>query len=203
MKKLIKSMLSFFIKNILFIIAAILAIFWYLNQKEYEPIITTILIVAGIAGIYIEKWSNSKQKRKDLLHALVHELYINLNIIQDNKFNPNHEKIKQFVVFPRVINIATEACIVSSAFISDNDKTLFKLMHSWVEHSMELNNRLSLTENAMLNDATPSNITNWREKLRDGETLLGIKESLNDLTIHVIKNYKNESGIDEDTVLFD
>jgi len=198
-----ESIILAILRNILFIFAGILALFWYHNERNFEPLITVILIIAGILSISIERWFNLKEKRRELLHELVHELYINLNIVNDSKFNPNSNEAEKFVVFPRLLNIALQACIVSGAFTLKKDKKLFNLMHSWIEFSTEFNNRLNITENAMLLNQTPPNSSRWRIKLKEGQTFIIIKKSLTDLSRHLIKCYKNESGIDETTVLFD
>lgn len=198
-----ESIILAILRNILFIFAGILALFWYHNERNFEPLITVILIIAGILSISIERWFNLKEKRRELLHELVHELYINLNIVNDSKFNPNSNEAEKFVVFPRLLNTALQACIVSGAFTLKKDKKLFNLMHSWIEFSTEFNNRLNITENAMLLNQTPPNISRWRIKLKEGQTFVIIKKSLTDLSRHLIKYYKNESGIDETTVLFD
>ena len=62
--------------------------------------------------------------------------------------------------------------------ILKKDKKLFNLMHSWIEFSTEFNNRLNITENAMLLNQTPPNISRWRIKLKEGQTFVIIKKSI-------------------------
>ena len=46
---------------------------------------------------------NEQNRRKDILYALVHELYVNLNILLDNKFNPTDEQLGKPYVYPRLM----------------------------------------------------------------------------------------------------
>lgn len=190
------------ITHLLVICAGTVAILWFINEKDYEPFITFILILAAILGIFVERWAALKEKRKELLHALAHELYKNMSIVNDSKFNSNSTNVEKFVVFPRLTNFVVETSIVSGAFISEKDRDFFKLLYSWHEHSTEFNNRLDLTEIAMMLDPSPSNIKAWRSRLNEGVTLSIVRKSLGEIVAHLLNNYKSESGVDEDTVLF-
>lgn len=189
------------ITPLLVLFAGILTICWIITGQDFEPYITFILILAGFLGIFVDKWIRLRETRKGLLYALVHELFVNMQVINDPKFSPNSEEAKNFVIFPRLSNSVVEATIISNAFGSKKDRKLFKLLYSWREISTEFNKRLDFTEIA-IHDQSSTTIKHWRETLKDGVTFSQVKKSIVEISDHLLKNYKTESGIDGNTVLF-
>lgn len=186
----------------LLIAANVLAIIWFSVEGGFEPAITSLLILAAITGIFVERWINAKQKRKELLYSLVHELYLNLGVMKNKAFRPDESEIKKSVVFPRLMTQALDATISSGAFMGTQDRELFKLLHNWQQMANEFNNRLGVTERLIFQNQSKENIVIIRNKVRTGIVMQTVSDSLSKITEHVTENYALESGIDKDTILF-
>lgn len=52
---------------ILDIIAFILFVLWYINTKEYEPLIGVVLSISGFIGLYLTKKKGKSNKSKQML----------------------------------------------------------------------------------------------------------------------------------------
>lgn len=197
---LFKRIFSVFTR-LLFVCAGILAFCWIITEQEFESYITFILILAGFLGIFVDRWLKLRETRKSLLIALAHELFENMQVILDPIFSPDSKDAKKFVVFPRLSHFAVEATIISSAFTSKKDRELFNLLYSCLERSKDFNKRLDITEIVTVK-SPPTDIKIWRETLKEGVTFSQFRKSLAEISNHLLKYYKNESGIDENTVLF-
>ena len=146
--------------------------------------------------------AEDKRRRQDSLHALLHELYVNSNILLDSKYDPPAEQIGKFVVYPRLLMEATDNILALGTFRGTLDKNLFQLLYSWKEIGHDFNHRLDLTEQFLLKDPSVNNITTWQTSLtRTGQTLLHVKASLRSLIELLLGDYSEESGIERDTVL--
>jgi len=185
------------------IVANLVALAWFFDEGGYEPLLTSLLIFAAITGFFVERWLAEKNKRKELLISLAHEMYINMNLLNDKVFFPKTEEEKsKFVVFPRLESTLSNTLIWSGSFSGIKDKNLFKLLHEWREKVQQLNRRLELTESACMLNSTPNNITKWREKLSSGKVLKQVRDAYNNITKEILDNYSNESGITNETMLF-
>ncbi|MEJ2612703.1 MAG: hypothetical protein P8179_22260 [Candidatus Thiodiazotropha sp.] len=182
------------------ILANLTSICWYWVEGGFEPAITSILIFTAIIGIFVERWINNKARRSELLHALVHELYINSGVLASPEMNgADLEKTK---IFTRLNTSMVDACLVSGCFMEDSDKKLFKLLHDWKAYSTQFNSRLTATESAIILNSTKENISLWNAKLSTGKTLKQIQERLTGLGSLLLDDYSKESGITDDTILF-
>ncbi|HCS53103.1 MAG TPA: hypothetical protein DIW81_16170 [Planctomycetaceae bacterium] len=80
------------------------------------------------------------------------------------------------------------------------DSQLWKMLHNWLQRSNETNNRLTATEAYTLQN--PASASLFYEKLSKGEVMVQTRDSLITLSKHLLNAYCEESGIEEDTVLF-
>ena len=183
-------------------VAGLLSVAWFYSEKTFEPFITSLLIFAAITGFFVEKWISDRGKRKRLLFALTHELFINMGVLEDATFRANNKDSSKFVVFPRLESSIVNDVIRSGSFLGARDKLLFKMLHIWRERIQQFNNRLDLTEIACLLNPSPDNILMWREKLSSGGMIQQVKDAYIDITNELLNNYSNESGVDRDTELF-
>ena len=66
---------------IVLLVAFSTAVGWLLKSPDFEPAVTSLALLATIIGLFADRWLAEKEKRKALLHTLVHEIYINLSIL--------------------------------------------------------------------------------------------------------------------------
>ncbi len=184
------------------ILANIVAVVWFYFERDFEPFITSLLIFAAITGFFVEKWISKKGKRKELLVALVHELYLNMNMLEDSVFSPSSENKSKFVVFPRLESSVVNAVIWSGSFSGIKDKNIFLLLHVWRENIQRFNQRLEITETACLLNSSPENLSLWRKKLSSGKVIAQVRSAYNEIANELLDKYSSESGINRNTELF-
>jgi hypothetical protein len=148
--------------------------------------------------------AEEKRRRQDALHALVHELYVNMNILHDPKYNPPDGQTGTFVVYPRLLMETADHNIASGSLRSATDKKLLRLLYSWKEIGHDFNHRLDVMEQCVLKDPSIRNISSWQTKLtRTGRTLPSVRANLQNLLERLVSEYSAESGIDRNTILFE
>ncbi len=184
------------------IIANLVAIWWYIDERGFEPFITSLLIFAAITGIFVEKWIAERDKRKELLVGLAHELFINMNKLKDGIFTPTPSEMGKFVFYPRLESIVVNSVIWSGSFSGKKDKDFFKQIHIWREKCQQFNRLLDQTETACMLNSSTWNITKWRETVSSGVVRKKILEAYNGITNEILGKYSKESGIDKNTDLF-
>jgi hypothetical protein len=120
-------------------IAGLLSVAWFYSEKTFEPFITSLLIFAAITGFFVENWISDRGKRKRLLFALSHELFINMAVLKAAIFRANNKDSSKFVVFPRLESSIVNDVIRSGSFLGAKDKLLFKMLHLWRERIQQFN----------------------------------------------------------------
>ena len=188
---------------VLLVIAAFTAIAWCISTPDFEPFVSLLTLIAAITGLVIDRWLGERERRTALLRSLAHEVYINLQIMNNPLFQKEVEKSSTIPVFPRFYLATLQSTISSGTFATEKDEKLFKLMHGLLQRSIEFNHRLDITEFQIFSKPTPEVISQFREKLSSGQAFSAVRQSLTELSKLLIDQYSNESGIRGDTVLFD
>jgi hypothetical protein len=184
-------------------IAFIIAVAWFVSSPDYEPALTSLAFLTTITGLFIDRWLAAREKRRELLYALAHELYMNLQILNDPKFKSQDELCKSPIVYPRLFSSVLSTAISSGAFTETRDRHLFRLMHQWQERVSEFNRRLDITELRTFLHPNEKELKAFRERLTDGAVLSDTQDVLRELSSHLVDKYAKESGVGRDTVLFD
>lgn len=184
---------------VLLLAATILAAVWVCVRPDFDSTITLLVLLATITGLVISRWLAERERRRDLLYAVVHELSMNLRALNDLS-PPAGLPAGQPYVFPRFYASSLQAAIGSGAFSGGKDRQLFKLMHQWLQRVLELNRRIDITEMETLR--SPQRLEEFVRLMSSGRTLPHIKQALFELTDHLMKHYAKESGIGFETPLF-
>lgn len=187
---------------VLLVLACLIAIAWFISSPDFEPALTSIALLATITGLFIDRWLATKERRQELLYALAHELYMNLQVLADPLFRPDTEPKKEPSVYPHLYVATLETVIASGAFIENRDRRLFHLMHSWRQLAQEFNKRLDITELRTFTNTSADEIERFRNSLTSGQVLGETKRVLQELSTHLVDNYSKESGVGKDTILF-
>jgi hypothetical protein len=141
-----------------------------------------------------------ENSRAAALRAVAHEVYVDLSVLQDAKFQQS-ATIGVYLVYPRVQFSVLQTVIASGVFSHRHDNDLLRLMYRCLQISMEFDNRLGLTEQSCLR-ASVDDITIWQSTLTSGIVLETVRSAFRELGELVFTKYSAESGIDKDTVLF-
>lgn len=180
------------------VVALILGGVWAIAGLAIGPWVTFFALVAAVLGIVVEPWLATKESRRGLLRDLAHELFRNLQVVQDSKLESSDGT---FVVYPRVSTAVVEAAFSSGLFSSGSDEKLIRGLHGWHECACDLNHRLDITEAQTASASTEIRQT-FQQRLATGRTLRGTRDQLASLIGCLMENYADESGVDSDTVLF-
>ena len=147
--------------------------------------------------------SPEEQIRSRLLYSLAAELYVNLNILRDRKFQQlDNEELKP-MVYPRLLRTVLDQALASGFFIYEQDNQLFRLLFSWSEILNDFNHRLDITEYRIFSHlSTLDELKHFQQKLVNGKVLQSTRKQCMGLAKHLIENYDQESGVALNTVFF-
>ncbi len=159
----------------------LLATFWWTKNRDFEPALTVLGLLASITGIFAERWASANEKQRELLIALVYEFGANTAILADSRFQQNSHDSGQPVVFPRLVMSVTETALASGTFAERRYRELFLLLHQWRDTVNEFNRRLDITELRTFMNPSPQEIRSFYRALRESNSF---KEAVN-LTNHV------------------
>jgi|688.fasta_scaffold700171_1 hypothetical protein len=176
------------------------AIVWLFRSPDFEPAITCLTLITAITGLFIDRWLSEREHRRKLLQALAHELYMNLGVLKDVDMIRSKEGDTTPKMLPRFYNSTLSAVISSGTFTTENDATLWKLLHDWLQRSTEANVRFVTTEQFTF--ANPETTSLFYDILSSGQVMAQVRSALLDLTSHLLDAYARESGIDKETKLF-
>ncbi|WP_296461550.1 hypothetical protein [Rubinisphaera sp.] len=184
----------------LLIAALFAAVGWLIVAPEFEPVITCLTLLTAITGLFIDRWLSEREHRRRLLRSLTHEIYLNLQVLKQLEQITTAASSNGPLMLPRFYNATLSIVIASGVFSTDMDSQLWKMLHNWLQRSNETNNRLTATEAYTLQN--PASASLFYEKLSKGEVMVQTRDSLITLSKHLLNAYCEESGIEEDTVLF-
>ncbi|MBN1227738.1 MAG: hypothetical protein JXA79_12155 [Deltaproteobacteria bacterium] len=175
-----------------------------INCKRGIAIIVGSVLTAGggILGTWGWNFKSALAEKSTLIETFAAELMININIFSSEEFNETDKSLmKKAVVFPRFQTTGLKALISSGLFLTNDDKELFTRVTDLAEKLENINRRLDITEDLILEAKIRGDnefIITWREKLRDGETRKQIGPLLNKLGELLMEKY----GIDKDKRFF-
>jgi hypothetical protein len=185
----------------LLLVAFALTGIWFLRTRKIEAVASLLVLIATVTLTFVDRWAVRRERRRELLRGLVHELYMNLKVLDGPEFKVTTAAATP-TVYPRLYVGALEAVIASGAFTEARDRALSILLHGWLQRAHELNDRLLVTETRTFINPTPVEVLSWQAALTGGAVLRITRTSLTDLAAHLVDHYASESGIDRDTVLF-
>ncbi len=174
---------------------------WFYSEPDYEPALTSLVLLATIIGIFIDKWLSEKEKRQQLLKSLAHEIYMNAGVIDDLKELRKQENSEKPNILPRFYIGTLTNVISSGVFCTNKDKRLFSLLNGWLQRSTDANVRIAFSESYVFSN--PESCSVHYKMLINGNVMKMTVASLAELGEHLLTSYSKESGIDADTVLFD
>jgi hypothetical protein len=148
----------------------IIAIKWWTQDlNNFEPLLTSLGLLATITGIFGERLASAIEKRRELLRALLNECISNNEILSNDRFNSNLHKQGRPIVFPRLIMSVTETAIISGVFAERKDRELFSLLHQWRHTVTEFNRRLDITELRTFTNLSPQEIHSLYQALQESK----------------------------------
>lgn len=178
-----------------------LAILWLIATPDYEPVITCLTLLTALTGLFIDRWLSAREKRRQLLKSLAHELKMNMQVALDVERIASDTEDRRPKMLPRFYNSTLGTIIATGEFASKRDAKLWKQMHGWMQRSTEVNARFIMTENYVFTH--PKTASMFYEVLSSGEVMGLARKSLIALSTTLFDEYARETGITRDTILFD
>jgi hypothetical protein len=132
--------------------------------------------------------------RNRLLYSLAAELYMNMQTLEDPKFQQETLQADRPTVYPRLLRTVLDQAIAAGVFIHDHDEDLFGMLRTWAEIVGEFNRRLDITEFRSLSvlPATPSATA----AIVDRRTVEVARKHCRGLAVYLLEEYGSEAGLD-------
>src|SRR5688572_30304919 len=105
----------------LLVIAFATAVVWLTQAPSFESALTCLTLLTAVTGLFIDRWLTERERRQALLHALAHEIYMNLGALKDVTTMAAEEPAGP-KIFPRFFTGTLVAAISSGAFATTRDR---------------------------------------------------------------------------------
>ncbi|PSL53614.1 hypothetical protein B0I31_10861 [Saccharothrix carnea] len=136
-------------------VAMALGLSWFVVSppgERWEPAVNSLALLAGITGIFAERWATQREQRKQALDSIRLEMARNRETLDGEAFSASSSRGRR--VYPRLVQSAVDSALSSGALSPHRDAELIDLLHRWRTAVASVNRRLELTE--MLVFTSPS-----------------------------------------------
>jgi hypothetical protein len=100
----------------LLLLAGALCVAWVWRTWALEAFASLVVLLATVTLTFVDRWAAHRERRRELLRALAHELYLNRAVLADKAFAPPTPPATTPTVYPRPYVGALQALIASGAF---------------------------------------------------------------------------------------
>ncbi|HEU5111185.1 MAG TPA: hypothetical protein VFT95_21805 [Micromonosporaceae bacterium] len=168
------------------VIALVLGLLWFVvspDGQRWEPAVNTLALLAGITGIFAERWAAERERRKQALFSIAAELEHNRRLLEDEAFSPDPARFDRRRVYPRLVLSAVDSAFASGALSPRRDIERIELLHRWRSTANAVNRRLDLTESLTFASTSAAEVEQFNRALhRDDGYLRGVRDLLDELS---------------------
>ncbi|MCA1836856.1 MAG: hypothetical protein LC721_11240 [Actinobacteria bacterium] len=165
--------------------ASALGIAWFLvspTEQRWEPAVNTLALVAGLSGIFAERWAAERERRKQAVESIITELEHNRRLLADQAFDADPSQLNRRRVYPRLMVSAVDSTFASGALNPRRDVDLIERLHLWRSTVNAVNRRLDLTESLTFATTSTEEVAQFNRALhRDDGYLTGARELLDEV----------------------
>lgn len=165
-------------------VALLVGIVWFVVSpagQRWEPAVNTLALLAGITGIFAERWAAERERRNQAISSITTELRHNRELLNDDAFQPTDLRRRR--VYPRLMVSAVDSAFTSGALSPRRDGELIDALHRWRATVNAVNRRLDLTESLTFATTSDDEIEQFNRALhRDDGYLRGVRELLGELS---------------------
>jgi hypothetical protein len=111
-----------------------------------EPIVGVLGILAGITGLFAERWAAAQEARAAALDAIRTELQANGELLTSAAFGDAPDQPLRRTVYPRLHLSAVDAAFAGGALSTTRDAELITALHGWRNQVVRFNSQLALAE---------------------------------------------------------
>jgi hypothetical protein len=122
---------------------------WFVTSRgtgRLEPVVGVLGILAGITGLFAERWAAAQEAREAALDAIRGELEANDELLTSAAFGEGPNQPLKRTVYPRLHLSAVDAAFAGGALSTTRDAELIAALHEWRNQVVRFNSQLALAE---------------------------------------------------------
>jgi hypothetical protein len=158
---------------------------WFIDSpasQRWEPAVNTLALLAGLTGIFAERWAAERERRNQAVDSIDIELEHNEQLLADKAFSPDPNRLGRRQVYPRLMASAVDSAFASGSLSPRRDVGLIDLLHRWRGTVAAVNRRLDLTESLTFASTSDEEVEQFNRALhRDDGYLRGARDLLAEL----------------------
>ncbi|MGF7239045.1 MAG: hypothetical protein ACQSGP_29440 [Frankia sp.] len=127
----------------------IISAFWFSDTTgtgRFEPAVESLGLLAGIAGVVLERRAAARERRDQSLDAVRNELLDNQIILNSSAFVDQVGSAPIRRIFPTLHLSAVDSILSAAGLSSPRDAELARLLHRWRDEVTVFNHQLLLAE---------------------------------------------------------
>jgi hypothetical protein len=167
-------------------VALVLGLLWFVVSpagQRWEPAVNTLALLAGLTGIFAERWAAERERRNQAVESIRIELEHNRRLLADEAFSQDPAQLSRRRVYPRLMVSAVDSAFASGALSPRRDTELIEALHRWRATVGAVNRRLDLTESLTFGSSSADEVEQFNRALhRDDGYLHGVRELLGELS---------------------
>jgi ABC-type transporter Mla subunit MlaD len=175
-------------------VAAGLGIAWLVvspGDQRWEPAVNTLALLAGISGIFAERWAAERERRLQAVESIRAELAHDVEVLDDDAFSMDPDGFRRRRVYPRLVVSAVDSAFASGALSRRRDGELIRRLHAWRDIVNTVNRRLDLTESLTFATGSMDEVEAFNRALhRSDGYLTGVRELLVELQSYLDTSWK-------------
>lgn len=128
--------------------AGALSVLWLVTETgggRFEPAVTSLGLLAGIAGLVLERRAAAAEHRDQALSSVADELAANAETLTRPPFG-DLEPVAARTVYPRLRMSAVDTALSSGALSKRADDDLVRALHDWRDEVDTFSHQLSIAE---------------------------------------------------------
>lgn len=167
-------------------VALVLGVLWFAVSpagQRWEPAVNSLALLAGLTGIFAERWAAERERRNQAVESIRIELAHNRQLLDDEAFSQDPAQLSRRRVYPRLMLSAVDSAFASGALSPRRDAELIEALHRWRATVNAVNRRLDLTESLTFGSNSADEVEQFNRALhRDDGYLHGVRELLAELS---------------------
>jgi hypothetical protein len=129
--------------------ACVTNVIWFVTSTgtgRLEPVVGVLGILAGITGLFAERWAAAQEARDAALAAIKLELEANDDLLASDSFGDEPGRPLRRTVYPRLHLSAVDAAFAGGSLSTTRDADLITALHAWRNQVVRFNSQLALAE---------------------------------------------------------
>jgi hypothetical protein len=147
-------------------VAMALGVTWFVVSppgQRWEPAVNSLALLAGITGIFAERWASQREQRNQAIDSIRLEMARNRETLDGEAFSATSSRGRR--VYPRLVQSAVDSALSSGALSPHRDAELIDLLHRWRTAVASVNRRLELTEMLLFTSASEEKVEQFHAAL--------------------------------------